>query len=145
MAEKAAAEKCSIETEIKIFGEKNKSGDDVSKMRDRLPKQKRIVSPGILKISRLFEKEAEEEKIVKQESRVEKIKNSLELMMSDSKVRKTKFEAKKEKKRKRVTSATEYEGPQRTIMENWVKGGNMSTSNVVINEVEPPTKRNMSE
>ena len=102
MAEKAAAEKCSIETEIKILGEKNKSGDDVSKMRDRLPKQKRIVSPGILKISRLFEKEAEEEKIVKQESRVEKIKNSLELMMSDSKVRKTKFEPKKE------TSATEY-------------------------------------
>ena len=82
---------------------RKRKNEDSSDMRDlRLPKNKRVISPAIMKMSRMFENgekddKPEDEIREKQESKVSKIRNSLEEMMSNTKVRKKKYEVREYK------------------------------------------------
>ena len=134
-----------------IESERVKNKESVSNMldmREILPRHRKVVSPGILKMSRLFEKseiEPECEKVEKQESNVTRIKNSLELMMSNTKVRKSKYEVKRN--RKQSVPTTENEAPQRKIMESWVRreklnGSRLETTNM--SERKVPVRKKLS-
>ena len=79
-----------------------------------------------MKMSRMFENgekddKPEDEIREKQESKVSKIRNSLEEMMSNTKVRKKKYEVKR--RTKRAVSVSESEKPQRVIFERWATTG----------------------
>ena len=93
----------SIVIEVEKVTEKLTENDKVETrdMRGKIPRHRKIISPGILKISKIFEKsenEQEGEKVELPENNVTRIRNSLELMMSNTKVRKTKYEVKNAKR-----------------------------------------------
>ena len=112
-----------VQGEVGSRGHKKRKAEEGCDIRDmRLIKNKRMISPAIVKMSRLFEKDVknvtiENEVKVTQESKVTKIRNSLEEMMSDTKVRKTKFEVKR--RTKKVMSVSESDKPMRLTMEKW--------------------------
>ena len=142
----------SIVIEVEKVTEKLTENDKVETrdMRGKIPRHRKIISPGILKISKIFEKsenEQEGEKMEKQENNVTRIRNSLELMMSNTKVRKTKYEVKKGKKK--PVLATENEAPQRKLMEGWIRRDKFNGLSDLTQEKSDlgkkvPVKRNMS-
>ena len=92
--------------------------------------RKKIVSPGILKISEIFEKtEKRSTEKYKSIGKVEVIKNRFESMMDNTSVRKAKFEIKRRQRKTPIFSEEKSTTTRRNTLEEWArKGGGVGGS-----------------
>ena len=86
--------------------------------------RRKVVSPGILKISEIFEKTDQKvfEK-VKTGGNVENIKNRFESMMGDTSVRQAKFEVKKRQRKIPIYNEEKTATPRRNTLTEWAGVG----------------------
>ena len=100
------------------FKEGEKSEEEGGEKKLKLMQRKMAISPNIQRMSEVFEKR--EKFIPKNMSKgenVSKLKSSFEIMMNDTKTRKTSFEIKRRKKK----NVSLEETPRRTALDLWVE------------------------